>query len=41
MTTGTVGEDGEETDLLIEEKGLVSGHAYSLIGAYEITLNDG
>ena len=40
MTTGTVGEDGEETDPLYE-KGLVSGHAYSLIGAYEITLSNG
>ena len=40
MTTGTVGEDvGEDSPLY--EKGLVSGQAYSLIGAFEINLNDG
>lgn len=41
VTAGTEGEDvGNSTDPL-KKVGLVSGHAYSIIGAYEITVKKG
>ena len=41
MTAGTEGNDiGDSRDPL-KSKGLVSGHAYSLIGAFEVTLKNG
>ncbi|EAR94557.3 calpain family cysteine protease (macronuclear) [Tetrahymena thermophila SB210] len=41
ICAGTLGEDtGDDNDPL-KKHGLISGHAYSLIGAYEITLKSG
>lgn len=41
MTTGTYGEDTGSSGDPKKKFGLVSGHAYSLIGANEITTNSG
>lgn len=40
MTAGTEGDDCGAGDPL-RKFGLVSGHAYSLIGAYNLKLNNG
>lgn len=40
MTTGTEGEDVGAGDPL-RKFGLVSGHAYTLIGANDVSLNNG